>query len=128
MRENLHCNCHICKVERHLFSSLAEPSASLRFSTLALSSPPLARFSTVSDLLADLHARRNSDSTPSVAGELIAVLIHTGATVPDLELVHSILVLAFTPTIHRTYREVRAWFRELEPDDIAQQMLAFFLE
>ena len=25
MRDNLHCNCHICKVERHLFTSLSEP-------------------------------------------------------------------------------------------------------
>jgi hypothetical protein len=46
----------------------------------------------------------------------------------EFELIQSILVLAFTPTIHRTYREVRAWFRELEPEDIAQQVLTFFLE
>ena len=46
----------------------------------------------------------------------------------EFELIQSILVLVFTPTIHRTYREVRAWFRELEPEDIAQQVLTFFLE
>jgi hypothetical protein len=51
-----------------------------------------------------------------------------GTTVPAFELVQSVLVLAFTPTIHRTYREVRAWFRELEPEDIAQQTFAFFLQ
>jgi hypothetical protein len=32
------------------------------------------------------------------------------------------------PTIHRTHRELCAWFRELEPGDIAQQILTFFLE
>src|SRR5258706_16335698 len=47
---------------------------------------------------------------------------------PDSELIHSVLVLAFAPTIHRTYREVCAWFRGLEPEDIAQQILTFFLE
>jgi len=41
---------------------------------------------------------------------------------PDSELIHSVLVLAFAPTIHRTYREVCAWFRGLEPEDIAQQI------
>jgi DNA-directed RNA polymerase specialized sigma24 family protein len=35
---------------------------------------------------------------------------------------------AFAPTIHRTYREVRTWFRELEPEDIPQQVLTFSLE
>ncbi len=44
MRDNLHCNCHICKVERHLFVSLSEPPASVRFSTLASSSPPLEAY------------------------------------------------------------------------------------
>jgi hypothetical protein len=37
-------------------------------------------------------------------------------------------VLAFTPTIHRTHREVCAWFRELESEDIARQIFTLFLE
>ena len=112
MRDNLHCNCHICKVERHLFTSLSEPPGSVQFSTLTFTSPPLAKFTSVSELLGDLHARRNGESTGPLAGELLAALLTSGATIPDFELIHSVLVLAFTPTIHRTYREVRAWFRE----------------
>jgi DNA-directed RNA polymerase specialized sigma24 family protein len=128
MRDNLHCNCHICKVERHLFISLSEPPGDARFAALTLDFAPLARFTSVSDLLADLHAGRGGDSPISVPGEILSDLIKTGATRGEFELIQSILVLAFTPTIHRTYREVRAWFRELEPEDIAQQVLAFFLE
>ena len=128
MLENLHCKCHICKVEHHLFKSLAEPRASVQFSTLALNSPALARFSNVSELLTDLHTRRNGDSGASLAGELISALIYVGTAVPDVELIQSVLVLAFTPTIHRTHRELCAWFRELEPEDIAQQILMLFLE
>jgi hypothetical protein len=37
-------------------------------------------------------------------------------------------VLAFTPAIHRTHRELCAWFRELESEDIAQQIFTLFLE
>jgi uncharacterized protein (DUF2249 family) len=128
MLENLHCKCHICKVERHLFKSLAEPRASVRFSTLALSSPALARFSNVSELLTDLHTRRNGDSGASLAGELISALIYVGTAVPDVELILSVLVLAFAPAIHRTHRELCAWFREIEPEDIAQQIFTLFLE
>ena len=128
MLENLHCKCHICKVERHLFKSLTEPPANVRFSTLALSSPALARFSNVSELLSDLHSRRNGDSGASLAGELVPVLISAGTGVSDIELVQAVLVLAFTPTIHRTHRELCAWFRELESEDIGQQILTLFLE
>jgi DNA-directed RNA polymerase specialized sigma24 family protein len=128
MLENLRCKCHICRVERHLFKSLTQPPASLRFSAIALSSPALARFSTVSELLTDLHAGRNSDSGASLAGELVPVLISAGTDVSDIELIQAVLVLAFTPAIHRTHRELCAWFRELESEDIGQQILTLFLE
>ena len=128
MRDNFHCNCHICKVERHLFVSLSQPPGDARFAALAMDSASLARFSTVPALLADLHAARDGDSPISVPGEILSTLIQTGAARGEFELVQSVLVLAFTPTIHRTYREVRAWFRELEPEDIAQQVLTLFLE
>jgi len=128
MLENLHCKCHICKVERHLFKSLTEPPANVRFSTLALSSPALARFSNVSELLSDLHSRRNGDSGASLAGELVPVLLSAGTGVSDIELIQAVLVLAFTPMIHRTHRELCAWFRELESEDIGQQILTLFLE
>src|SRR6266566_9803948 len=91
MLENLHCKCHICKVERHLFKSLAEPPANVRFSTLALSAPALARFSNLSELLSDLHSRRNGDSGASLAGELVPVLISAGAGVSDIELIQAVL-------------------------------------
>ena len=128
MRDNLRCNCHICKVERHLFISLSELPGSAQFSTLASSSPPLSKFTSVSQLLDDLHLRRNGESTGALLSELLSSLTRAGTGVPDFELLQSVLVLAFTPTIHRTYREVRAWFRELEPEDIAQQTFAFFLQ
>ena len=128
MRENIRCNCHICKVERHLFISLSEPPGDARFAALTFNSGSLARFTTVPDLLADLHAARDGDPPTSVPGEILSALIQTGATRGESQLIQSILVLAFTPTIHRTYREVRAWFRELEPEDIAQQVFTFFLE
>jgi hypothetical protein len=128
MLENLRCKCHICKVERHLFKSLTQPPASMRFSAIALSSPALARFSNVSELLTDLHAGRDNDSGASLAGELVPVLLSAGTDVSDIELIQAVLVLAFTPTIHRTHRELCAWFRELESEDIGQQILTLFLE
>src|SRR5205807_6951170 len=114
----MRCDCHICVVEDHIFELLAEAPGSGQFAVLAASSPVLAKFTNISELLAYLHSPRTGDYDFSAAGETVTVLVGAYATAPDSELIHSVLVLAFAPTIHRTYREVCAWFRELEPEDI----------
>src|SRR5258708_11824282 len=111
MRDDLRCDCHICEVEAHIFDGLAEPPGSIRFVAVAASSPVLARFTNISELLAYLHSPRTGDYDWSDAGETLTALLRARATASDSELIHSVLVLAFAPTIHRTYREVCAWFR-----------------
>ena len=128
MREDLRCDCHICVVEDHIFELLAEAPGRGQFAALAASSPVLAKFTNISELLAYLHSPRTGDYDWSVASETLTALVGAQRTTPASALVHSVLFLAFAPTIHRTYREVSAWFRELEPEDIGQQILAFFLE
>jgi hypothetical protein len=128
VREDLRCDCHICVVEDHIFELLVEAPGSGQFAILAASSPVLAKFTNISELLAYLHSPRTGNYDWSVASETLTALVGAQGTAPEAELVHSVLFLAFAPTIHRTYREVCAWFRELEPEDIAQQILAFFLE
>lgn len=128
MRDDPRCNCHICRIEGHVFDLLAEPRGTVRFLTLAASSPVLAKFTNISELLAYLHSPRTGDYDWSDAGKTLTALLGARATVADLELVHSVLILAFAPIIHRTYREVCGCFRELEREDIAQQILALFLE
>jgi hypothetical protein len=128
VRDDLRCDCHICQVEDHIFELLAEPPGNAQFAALAACSPVLAKFTNISELLAYLHSRRTGDYEWSVASETLTALVRAQGTATDLALVHSVLFLAFAPTIHRTYREVSAWFRELEPEDIGQQILAFFLE
>jgi len=128
VRDDLRCVCHICQVEDHLFDVLAEPPGNNRFLALAASSPVLAKFTNISELLAYLHSPRTGDYDWSDAGATLTALLGARAVAAESELIHSVLVLAFAPTIHRTYTEVCAWFRELEPADIGQQILAFFLE
>jgi hypothetical protein len=128
VRNDLRCDCHICEVEEHIFNLLVEAPGNSHFLELAASSPVLAKFTNISELLAYLHSPRSGDYSCSDAAKLLTALIAARATTPNLELLHSVLVLAFAPTIHRTYRELCAWFRELEPEDIAQQVLEFFVE
>lgn len=52
------CNCHIRKVERHLFGWLSEPPDDARLADC----DSLARFQPIPDLLVELHAARDCDS------------------------------------------------------------------
>ena len=114
MRENLQCNCHICKIERHLVISLSEPPYSLAFLRLAGAAPPLGGFSNALALVEHLHAHRDGGMSVPSASEVVGSLMKSSSVLPETELRNSVLVLSFVPMIHRTYREVRAWFREIE--------------
>jgi len=128
MRENSQCNCHICKIERHLVISLSEPHHSDQFLRLAQAAAPLATFSTALALIEHLHAHRDGAKSVPSASEVVGSLMQSSSLVSETQLRNSVLVLSFVPMIHRTYREVRAWFREIEAEDIAQQILTLFLE
>lgn len=128
MKENLKCNCPVCSVERLLFLSVAEPPGTERFLKLAANSPVLATFINASALIHHLHNQKDGDYCPPSVSEVLAALIQAGRATRDPETSQSVLVLAFMPAIHRTYRETCAWFQEISTDDIAQQILLLFLE
>src|SRR5271165_3229206 len=128
MRDNLKCNCNICRVEQHLSAALSEPMRLARFSELQLLYPSLAGFASPSMVVGHLHSQREGEERPPTANEILAALIRSTEDPARAETSNSVLVLAFMPAIHRTYSEVRAWFRELPTDDVSQQTLTYFLE
>jgi DNA-directed RNA polymerase specialized sigma24 family protein len=128
MRDNVQCNCHICKIERHLIVSLSQPPHSDEFLRFAQTSVPLSSFSTALALVEYLHAQRDGVTSVPSASEIVGSLIRASSIDSEPELKNSVLVLSFIPMIHRTCREVSAWFREIESEDIAQQILTLFLE
>jgi DNA-directed RNA polymerase specialized sigma24 family protein len=128
MRDKIQCNCHICKTERHLIVSLSEKPYSDEFLIVANSAIPLSTFPSALALVEHLHTQRNGVISVPSASEIMTSLIQNNSLVSRAELKNSVLVLSFIPMIHRTYREVRAWFREIEPEDIAQQILTLFLD
>jgi hypothetical protein len=128
MRDKFRCYCHICKVERALVVSLSDPDHISGFSRLRDASPIMNVFSAPAAIVDHLHNQSDARNRQPTTAEVLGALIQTGISAGTQELVQSILVLAFIPTIHRTYWEVRAWFRELETEDIAQQVFALFLQ
>ena len=128
MRDNLKCNCNICRVEQHLSASLSEPMRLARFSELQPLYPSLAGFGSASMVVEHLHSQREGEERPPTANEILTALIRAAEDPSRAETSNSVLVLAFMPAIHRTYSEARAWFRELPTDDVSQQTLTSFLE
>ena len=128
MRDHRKCNCPICKVERHLTAALGEPPGADQFAIFASSREPLANFESVSMLVQHLHSQREGEERPPSANEIFTTLIRASKPPYEAELSQSVLTLAFIPAIHRTYSEVKAWFRELPADDISQQTFTYFLE
>jgi DNA-directed RNA polymerase specialized sigma24 family protein len=128
MRENLNCHCHICRVERHLFSAVEQFPGPDRFRKIATISPVLAAFTDARTLIGHLHAQKRGEYRSPSPSEVLRAIIDAGRDIGDPEMSQSVLVLAFMPTIHRTYREIRAWFQELCTEDIAQQTFLLFLE
>ena len=128
MRENLYCHCHICRVERHLFTAVEQFPGADNFRKLAASSPSLTMFTNARALIAHLHAQKRGEYRSPSPSEVLSAIIQAGRDIGDPEMSQSVLVLAFIPAIHRTYREIRAWFQELSTEDIAQQTFLLFLE
>jgi DNA-directed RNA polymerase specialized sigma24 family protein len=128
MRDNFQCNCHICKIERYLIVSLSQPPHSDEFLRFVQTSVPLSSFSTALALVEHLHAQRDGVTSVPSASEIVGSLIQASSIDSEVELKNSVLVLSFIPMIHRTCREVCAWFREIESEDVSQQILTLFLE
>jgi hypothetical protein len=95
---------------------------------LAQTAVPLSSFPSALALVEHLHTQRDGATSVPSASEIVGSLIQSNSIESEVELRNSVLVLSFIPMIHRTYREVSAWFREIESEDIAQQILALFLE
>ena len=125
---NRDCTCPICRVEQELVLTLNGRASQRRFRRLAAGRRALASFSSPSDLIARLHDRHRNGERPRSADQILGALIRAKPSNGDHNLWQSVMVLAFAPTLHKTYREVCVKFPSLSPEEIAQQALTAFLE
>jgi hypothetical protein len=125
---NQSCTCPICRVEQELVLTLNGRTSQRHFRKLAAGRRALTSFSSASDLIARLHDRHRNGEQPHSADQILRALIRARPSKADHNLWQSVLVLAFVPTLHKTYRDVCVKFPGLSPEEIAQQALAAFLE
>jgi DNA-directed RNA polymerase specialized sigma24 family protein len=116
------CNCLICRLETTLITELSAQGNHTYYRQLVDPSLVLSAFPTAVELIHHLHRPEPGDqhsfSDPILLG--IDPLLR--------QLWHSVLLLVFIPTIHRTTSQLSAIFPSLARDDIAQHLITVLLE
>jgi DNA-directed RNA polymerase specialized sigma24 family protein len=117
----IQCHCTLCNIEAKLFSALTVPE-SRPVSELLSAFPALHGHSTVSDLLFHLRASPADAANDNLFHEIFAL------REANPEFAESLLVLLFLPMLHRVVRLITRQQENLAEEDIAQQVLFFFLQ
>jgi len=127
MNKENNCPCAVCNVEAALLDSFSTQSARIHFQALATNYPVLNHFSSPLELVEHLH-EQNGTANQNAGSEILHALIHAIAERPFEEIGQQLLLLAFTPAIHKIFREMCQRFPTLAPDEIAQQTWLVFLQ
>ena len=127
MNKENNCQCVVCNVEAALLDSFSTQTARNHFQALASNYPVLSHFSSPVDLVAHLH-EQGGTANHNAGSETLHAMIHAIMERPFEEIGQQLLLLAFTPAIHKICREVSQRFPSLAPEDIAQQTSLSLLE
>lgn len=125
MKEN-NCQCAICHVEAALLDSLSTQTARTHFQALAKNYLVLNHFTSPVELITQLH--EHGENTYNAGSEILHALIHAIGQSHFEEIGQHLLLLAFTPAIHKLCREITQQFPSLPLEDVAQQATLCLLE
>lgn len=121
------CRCLICHLERTLSNELASPSFRECYRLFAHSRSWLSSFPSAADLVTFLHTRKTSNGVVDSDGILLE-LLRTIKTEPHFADLRDLLLLAFIPMLHSTYRQVTRRYRVLSGEDVAQHVVTTLLQ
>jgi DNA-directed RNA polymerase specialized sigma24 family protein len=125
-KEN-NCQCVVCKVERELLKTLNTQTVQTHFKALASNHPVSNHLSSPLEAIARLHGQVGAGNHDS-GNQILHALIHAVSDKAFEDLGQQLLLVAFTPAIHKIYREICQRFPTLPPDDVVQQTWVAFLE
>lgn len=128
MQNENDCQCVICNVETALLGSFSTQTARNHFKTFTSNYPVLSHLTSPIDLVTHLHEQ--GEAVDHGAGKgILHTLIHTVSTRGAFEnLGQQLLLVAFTPAIHRACREICQRFSTVAREDVSQQAWMILLE
>jgi DNA-directed RNA polymerase specialized sigma24 family protein len=129
MKKENNCKCVVCQIEQSLLKSLSTQTSRTHFQTLASNYPVLNHFDSPADVIVKLHEHEQVEVKNHNAWDgILHAVVNAIADRTTEEVGQQLLLVAFTPAIHKTYNEVCQQFPTLTPEDVAQQALLCFLE
>jgi DNA-directed RNA polymerase specialized sigma24 family protein len=129
MNKENNCQCVVCQVEQNLLDSLSTQTARTHFQVLARNYPILNHFDSPADVIVKLHRHEQVEAeNHNVWDGILHAVVDAIADRTTEEVGQQLLLVAFTPAIHKTYNEVCEQFPTLTPEDVAQQASVCFLE
>ena len=121
------CECVVCKVEQELLKTLNTQTSRNHFKALSCDHPVSNDLSSPLEVVAQLH-RQSEAGNHGPGNQILHSLIRAVSDKAFEDLGQQLLLVAFTPAIHRTYRNVCGQFSALAREDVAQQASMLFLE
>lgn len=115
------CHCTLCDIEAQLLSELTRLDSPFENGLLSIC-PALLRHSTINNLLSHLRTSPADAANDDLFREIFALREMNPA------FAESLLILVFLPMLHRAVRLISRQQESLSEEDIAQQVLFFFLE
>lgn len=122
------CRCLICDLEQRLTEQFAEHQHQFHYREFASSCSLLSAFPTATDLVSYLHTFPNSRNGIYPVDRILGELLQTNANIGSRGVLRDLLLLAFMPMLHATFRQVANRYPSLANDDIAQHSVASLLQ
>ena len=117
----------MCRTERQLIASLEHSNGKNAFQKLCDLCPPVRKFSSACELISHLHSMDGNSERHHSNDQPLSALVRALARNQSDSALQAVLILAFTPALHRTSRDVSFLFSSLYKEDVCQQVLATFL-
>jgi hypothetical protein len=127
MSKENNCQCVVCNVEAALLDSFSTQTARNHFKDLAEDYPVLKHVESPLDAISKLQ-RQGEAVSHDVKNQILRAVVHAVSDKAFEDLGQQVLLVAFTPAIHKIYREICQRFPLLSPDDVGQQLWVSFLE
>jgi len=127
MNKENNCQCVVCTVEAVLLDSFSTQTARNHFKDLAENYPGLKHVESPRDAISTLQ-RQGEAVRHDVKNQILHAVVHAASDKTFEDLGQQLLLVAFTPALHKIYREICQRFPLLSPDDVGQQLWVSFLE
>jgi RNA polymerase sigma factor (sigma-70 family) len=121
------CRCPICRLREGLSARLGQEDSIAWYRELVFRNAPLLAIPSIPDLVAFMHEKHKGDAEHVRADMIYLALFRDPASQPGGEIPNALFLLLFLKSLHTMARAVSRSYPQIDPEDIAQEVLAKFL-